>query len=282
MIDEISNLLLDYDNKYVDENYYLELNNILVKYYNISDVDYYGITLLTREQFREKFNCGELASELFSGGFYEKDKKIYIIPSNIQHGTKTNKNHYFTIEEDFLFYNLLSSIIFFHEFEHLLQYIGKTGLEGKITNNCPSTLKDDEYAISPREHFANLYSNLIVYFIAKKLNLPQSALNEYIKRIRISLIDPYFYNGFDKKRKNKSLNEPIIEFYNKINVPLPFDYNILNNLPLLERFVLGLALTNEEYEYCIKASISPEEIIEIIRKNFNNDILKEKQEIRRY
>lgn len=249
MITEIIELLYKYTDKLIDEKYYIELNGILMKYNNIDQDEYNGIKFITVEGAAKKFNTNETTFDFTRAFYYEPENIIYLIPNNLTDDTRIWNNYNLTSQEHYIFTNLVRSVYLFHEFEHLVQKRGKTGLEGMLISDVSSAKGSNEYAISPREHFANLYSYLISYLITKKMNLPKSILSFFIRSVEDTLYNPYLYNEFDTQRNNKDKNEPIIEYYNKTNKHIDIDLDYVNDLDFMDRIIYGFAITHDEFEH---------------------------------
>ncbi len=269
MIDEIIQLLLKYREKQADENYFIELNQILVKYNSVTLNDYNGLEIITKKDAMEKWHMSELSTEFFYAAFYEPEKKIYLLLENMMKKTRDSDNFNLSEYGHNIFTNLMRSITVFHEFEHLLQMKGKSGIEGLLTKECPAENKG--YALSPREHFANLHSTILAYQIAKKLGMPDSVINYLDMEIKYTIQNPYFYNNADDYGKDIKENAPLDKFYEYANMNNPLNNDYIRNIGFIERIVYEFPITMEEYENYIPIrelkKIDVNEIIEILNHN---------------
>ena len=165
----------------------------------------------------------------------------------------------------------------FHELEHAIQEKGKPGLEGILIKDCPSVQEASAYALSPREHFANLHAYLLALSIAEKMNLPKDIVNYFKECIHETLFNPYLYNRYDYERINKDGNEPIIEFFYKINTPVPIDLESINNLDFITRIIFEVGITEEEYENFSRLLRYRDIEPEMINDRLNNDMARQKR-----
>ena len=247
MIDEIIELLKKYSDRFVDEDYFIKLSEILMKYKNISKYEFFGIKCSTTEEVSKKFD--NMQNFDFTKAFYyEPEEMIYLVLDNIIENTKKWNFHDLSDQEHYAFSNLVRSVHLFHEFEHVVQKKGKPGLEGILISDCPAMQNSSAYVLSPREHFANLYSYLTALSIAKKMSLPNIVLDYFKGKISITLYNPYFYNMFDEQRKNKNENEPIFEFFHKINKTVLINLKYVEKLDFLSRILFELGISEDEFE----------------------------------
>ena len=144
-----------------------------------------------------------------------------------------------------------------------------------LTRDCITSKGFEEYAISPREHFANLYAKLIAFSIAERMNMPESVSRYYKHEVCVTLYNPYLYNNYDAKRKNKNTNEPIIEYFNKINKPIDMNLEFVNNLDFMNRIIFGFGISDVEFEYflsiCNLNGVEPNKILKQLSKYSNMD-----------
>ncbi len=247
MIDEIIELLKKYTDKFVDEDYFTKLCKILVKYKKISGDDFFNIKCSSMEEVSKKF--GYTKNFDFTKAFYyEPEGVIFLILDNITVDTKKWNSFDLSDQEHFIFSNLIRTVPLLHEFEHVVQKNGKSGLEGILIRDCLPTQDSSAYVLSPREHFANLYSFLIALSIAEKMGLSNIILNYFKREISVTLYNPYLYNMFDIQRRNKNENVPIFEFFHKIKRSDLINLSNLKELDFLSRVIFELGISDEEFE----------------------------------
>ena len=267
MIDEIVSLILDYSNKLADKDFFIKLGNILVKYNNIGKIDYNGVYFLTRKNASERYGLNELSSCLTKGFYNKNDKKIYLITQNLDSPSEREKEQYHLTNKEYkIFINLRKSVHLIHEFEHLVQKKGKPGLEGLLLKDCPSVNSMKTYTLSPREHFANLYPNLITYIIAERL-LPKQAVDFFRSSLKYTLINPYMNIHFNVKECHYPNNNPIGEYYILTGQEMPVSKDYIAKMSLLERVIFELPISNAEYDNLdLKELLNPYEIVDILDK----------------
>jgi len=247
MIDEIIELLKKYTDKFIDEDYFTKLCKILTKYKNFSDDYFFDIKCSSLEEVSKKFSNTKNFD--FTKAFYcESEGMIYLILDNMTADSKKWNSFDLSDQEHFIFSNLIRTIPLLHEFEHVVQKNGKPGLEGTLIRDCPATQDSSAYVLSPREHFANLYTFLIVLSIAEKMGLSNVILNYFKGEISITLYNPYLYNLFDTQRRNKNENVPILEFFYKIKRPDLINLSNLKELDFLSRVIFELGISDDEFE----------------------------------
>lgn len=205
-----------------------------------------GLSLLSKEEAKVKFNMSDLALEFWYGGYYHLDKAIYLQYDNLYNNAVGNVIDGLTSDEKIIFINLSILLILLHELEHANQVNKRNGtiLESIIIRESRETETDDTYAISPLERFANIHAYIQVLEIANMINASEKILNRLNKSLQNKLIYPYIW-------LIDNAVSPTIEYFkgfNKDEVIRLLEEKEQENNDIAFRLVFGLRLSPLEFK----------------------------------